>query len=187
MRKIINSTYITLDGVIGDPQDWPGNGIEPDGTGLKVQTDLLFGCDALLMGARTYPGMATAWMARSGDPYSDRINTMAKYVVSSTLTDPEWPNTTVIGGGNAIDEIRRLKEQPGQDIVQYGFGQLSYALLEHGLLDELRLWVHPLFFGQATADKLMFRPAATAQLELAGTLALNTGIVILTYVVPESR
>jgi dihydrofolate reductase len=93
----------------------------------------------------------------------------------------------VIGGGNAIDEIRRLKEQPGQDIVQYGFGQLSYALLEHGLLDELRLWVHPLFFGQATADSLLFRPAATAQLELAGALALNTGIVILTYVLPGRK
>jgi dihydrofolate reductase len=186
VRKIINSTYITLDGVIGDPQDWPDNGIEGDGTGFKVQLDLLASCDALLMGARTYPGMAAAWMARSGDPYSDRINAMAKYVVSSTLTDPEWINTHVIGGGNAIHEIRRLKEQPGQDIVQYGFGQLSYALLEHGLLDELRLWVHPLFLGQATADSLLFRPAATAQLELAGTQPLNTGIVILTYRVPSA-
>jgi dihydrofolate reductase len=186
MRKIINSTYITLDGVIQDPQDWPGNGIEGDGTGTKVQLDLLSGCDAVLMGARTYPPMAAAWMARSGDPYSDRINAMAKYVVSSTLTDPEWDNTHVIGGGNAIAEIRRLKEQPGQDIVQYGFGQLSYALLEHGLLDELRLWVHPLFLGRGAADSLLFRPAATAQLELAGTLALNTGIVILTYRVPSA-
>ena len=185
MRRIINSTYITLDGVIQDPQDWPGNGIEPDGTGTKVQVDLLFGCDALLMGGRTYPPMAAAWMARSGDPYSDRINAMTKYVVSSTLTEPEWPNTHVIGGGNPIDEIRRLKEQPGQDIVQYGFGQLSYALLEHGLLDELRLWVHPLFYGRATTDSLLFRPAATAQLELADTLALNTGTVILTYRIPS--
>jgi dihydrofolate reductase len=90
----------------------------------------------------------------------------------------------VIAGDDAIEEIRRLKSQPGQDIVQYGFGQLSYALLEHGLLDELRLWVHPLFFGRATADSLLFRPAATAQLELAGTLALNTGTVVLTYRVP---
>jgi hypothetical protein len=64
MCRIINSTYITLDGVIADPQDWPGNVIEPDGTGQKVQTDLLFGRDALPMGARTYPGMAAAWMAR---------------------------------------------------------------------------------------------------------------------------
>jgi len=86
-----------------------------------------------------------------------------------------------------IDAIRRLKERPGLDIVQYGFGQLSYALLEHGLLDELRLWVHPLFVGRVTADDLMFRPTATAQMELASTLALNTGIVILTYRVPSGR
>src|SRR6266702_326896 len=90
-------------------------------------------------------------------PYSDRINSMTKYVVSSTLRDPEWNNTTVISG-DPIAAIRRLKEQPGQDIVQYGFGQLSYALLEHGLLDELRLWVHPLFVSQATPC----RPAVPA-------------------------
>jgi hypothetical protein len=68
--------------------------------------------------------------------------------------------------------------------VQYRFGQLSYALLEHGLLDELRLWVHPLFAGRASTKDLMFRPAAAAQLELADTLVLNTGTVILTYRVP---
>ena len=186
MRHIINSTYISLDGVIQDPQDWPDNGIESDGTGMKVQTDLLFGCDAMLMGARTYPPFSAAWMARSGDPFSDRMNSMAKYVVSSTLTDPEWNNTTVISG-DPIAAIRRLKEQPGQDIVQYGFGQLSYALLEHGLLDELRLWVHPLFVGRATTEDLMFRPTATAQMELTDSLALNTGIVVLTYRVPSGR
>ncbi|HEX6522063.1 MAG TPA: dihydrofolate reductase family protein [Streptosporangiaceae bacterium] len=184
MRRIINSTYISLDGVIADPQDWPGNGIEPDGTGLKVQTDLLFACDAVLMGARTYPAMSQAWMARSGDPYSDRINAMTKYVVSSTLREPKWNNTTVLTA-DPIAEIARLKDQPGQDIVQYGFGQLSYALLEHGLLDELRLWVHPLFVGRATSADLLFRPGATAQLEHTGTLTLNTGTVILTYRVPS--
>jgi dihydrofolate reductase len=183
VRRIINSTYISLDGVIQDPQDWPGNGIEPDGTGLKVQTDLLMACDAVLMGGRTYPGFAAAWMARSGDPYSDRINNMAKYVVSSTLRDPEWTNTSVISG-DPVAEIRRLKERPGQDIVQYGFGQLSYTLLEHGLLDELRLWVHPLLVGQASPADLLFRPSPAAQLEFTGALPLNTGIVILTYRVP---
>ena len=179
MRRIVNSTYITLDGVIQNP-DWPSNGIEPDGTALKVQTDLLFACDAVLMGRHTYEGFAPAWMPRSGDPYSDRINSMTKYVVSSTLRDPKWNNTTVING-DPIAEIRRLREQPGLDIVQYGFGQLSYALLEHGLLDELRLWVHPLFAGQATTEDLLFRPTATALFELTGTLTLNTGTVILTY------
>jgi dihydrofolate reductase len=180
VRRIINSTYITLDGVIQDPQDWPDNGVEPDGTGTKVQTDLLFACDAVLMGGRTYPGFAPVWMARSGDPYSDRINSMAKYVVSSTLRDPEWNNTTVISG-DPVAEIRRLKEQPGQDIVQYGFGRLSYTLLEHGLLDELRLWVHPVFMGRATTSDLLFRPSVTTRFELTDTLTLNTGIVILTY------
>ncbi len=94
-------------------------------------------------------------------------------------------HTTVLTD-DPIAEIARLKDQPGGDIVQYGFGQLSYALLEHGLLDELRLWVHPLFVGRATSSDLLFRPAATAQLELADTLTLNTGIVILTYRVPSS-
>jgi dihydrofolate reductase len=111
MRRIINSTYISLDGVIQDPQDWPGNGIEDDGTGGKVQMDLLSSCDALLMGGRTYPGFAPAWMARSGDPYSDRINAMAKYVVSSTLTDPEWNNTTVISH-DPIDAARFRRTRP---------------------------------------------------------------------------
>jgi dihydrofolate reductase len=183
VRRIINSTYITLDGVIQNPQDWPDNNIKSDGTGMKVQTDLLFACDAVLMGGRTYPAFAPAWMARSGDPFSDRMNSMTKYVVSSTLSDPEWNNTSVISN-DPITQIRRLKEQPGRDIVQYGFGRLSYALLEHGLLDELRLWVHPLFLGQATPTDLLYRPSVTTQLELTGTLTLNTGIVILTYRIP---
>jgi len=180
MRRIINSTYITLDGVIQNPQDWPDNGIPSDGASLTVQTDLLFSCDAVLMGRATYHGMAPAWMARSGDPMSDRFNSMAKYVVSTTLADPEWPNTTVLRG-DPVAEVRRLKERPGKDIVQYGFGQLSYALLEHGLLDELRLWVHPLLLGSASPDDLLFRPASTAQFSLVDTRSLNTGIVILTY------
>jgi dihydrofolate reductase len=77
------------------------------------------------------------WPTRSGDPLSDRINTMPKYVVSSTLSQPEWNNTTVISG-DPVPELRRLKGAPGQDIVQYGFGRLSHTLMEHGLLDELR-------------------------------------------------
>jgi dihydrofolate reductase len=180
MRRIINSTYISLDGAIQDPQDWPGNGIESDGVGLKVQTDLLFACDAVLMGARTYPGFAQAWMGRSGDPYSDRMNSMAKYVVSSTLRDPEWNNTTVLSG-DPVDEIRRLKEQPGLDIVQYGFGQLSFALMEQGLLDELRLWVHPFFVGKGGPADLLYRSTAASMFELLDAITLTSGMVVLSY------
>ena len=116
MRRLINSTYISLDGVIQNPQDWPSNGIASDGTGTKLETDLLFACDAVLMGRHTYDGFAPVWMSRSGDPFSDRINSMTKYVVSSTLSHPEWPNTTVIED-DVITKISDLKNQPGQDIV----------------------------------------------------------------------
>jgi dihydrofolate reductase len=180
MRHIINSTYISLDGVIQNPQDWATTGVANDGTAATVQTNLLLSCDAVLMGKRTYEGMSAAWMPRSGDPYSDRINAMTKYVVSTTLHDPQWPNTTVIAD-DAMEEVRRLKSEPGMDIVQYGFGPVSYELLEHGLLDELRLWVHPLFVGHAAPADLMFRPSVTAHLEFVDSLALSNGIVILSY------
>src|SRR3954454_10210680 len=111
MRRIINSTYITLDGIIENPQDWPSGRHEDDGRGGEIQTELLLGCDALLMGRRTYEGFAPLWPTRSGDPYSDHINAMEKGVVSTTLTDPQWNNTTVISDGLA-NEIARRKQQP---------------------------------------------------------------------------
>src|SRR5919206_2472667 len=151
MRRIINSTHITIDGVVEGPHLWPSLGRPGDERAGQIQTDLVLSCDAMLMGRRTYDGFAPVWPTRSGDPVSDHINAMPKYVVSATLTDPQWTNTTVING-DPIDAIRRLKEADGKDIVQYGFGQLSYALLENGLLDELRLWVHPLFVGVAAAE-----------------------------------
>jgi dihydrofolate reductase len=121
MRKLINSTYVTLDGVVEGPQLWPSNGRAGDEQATRIQTDLLLSCDAVLMGRRTYDGFAPVWPTRSGDPMSDRINTMPKYVVSTTLRDPEWSNTHVIGGDVAA-EVAALKEAPGRDIVQYGFG-----------------------------------------------------------------
>jgi dihydrofolate reductase len=178
MRKIINSTYITLDGVIENPQDWPYGGVE-DGA-VDIQTDLLRACDALLMGRRTYEAFASAWPTRSGDPYSDQINTMAKYVVSSTLQDPEWTNTTVISG-DPVEEIRALKNRAGTNIVQYGFGRLSYTMLEHGLLDELRLWVHPFFYRGRGPEDLLFRKGSVAKMDLKDVTTLTSGIVILSY------
>lgn len=179
MRKIINSTYISLDGVIENPHNWPA-GPPDDGAGGQIQTELLFACDAVLMGRRTYEGFAPAWTARSGDPYSDRINSMNKYVVSTTLRDAEWTNTTVIAD-DVIDQITALKQQPGQDIVQYGFGRLSFELLAHGLLDELRLWIHPLFVGRGAPEELLYRDCDLTQFELVATQPLTSGIVVLTY------
>lgn len=182
MRMIINSTYITLDGVIQSPQNWPSLGSSSD-AGNQVQAELLERCDAVLMGRRTYDGFAPVWTARSGDPVSDRMNALPKYVVSTTLTDPQWHNTTVIDH-DPIDAIRDLKRQPGADIVQYGFGPLSHALLAAGLLDELRLWVHPLFVGTGTPDDLLYRAGSSGRFDLTGSTQLTNGIVILTYRIP---
>jgi dihydrofolate reductase len=178
-RRLVNSTYISLDGVIENPQDWPSSDVD-DPTGGAIQTELLLASDALVMGRRTYEGFAPVWATRSGDPYSDHINSMAKYVVSSTLRDPEWHNTTVISG-DPVAEVARLKEQPGQGIVQYGFGQLSYALMENGLIDELRLWVHPFFVGSGGPGDLMYRDSRLTRFDLAETTPLKTGTVVLTY------
>ena len=179
MRPIINSTYVTLDGVIQDPQDWPSLGSSSDAGG-RIQSELLERCDAVLMGRHTYDGFAPVWSAQSGDPFADRMNALPKYVVSTTLTDPKWQNTTVIDH-DPIDAIRDLTQQPGADIVQYGFGRLSHALMAAGLLDELRLWVHPFFIGTGTADELLYRPGSTGQFTLADATALDDGVVILTY------
>ena len=142
MRKIVNSTYISLDGVVEEPHLWPTMERPTDARKDTIQTDLLQACDAVLMGRRTYEGFAPVWQSRSGDPLSDRMNTIPKYVVSTTLQDPDWANTTVISS-DAAAEIRRLKEQPGQDIVQYGFGAISTLLMENDLLDETPSLVPP--------------------------------------------
>jgi dihydrofolate reductase len=178
MRKIINSTFVTVDGVIEDPQDWPESGIE-DGS-YAMHRDLLFSCDAVLMGRHTYDGFAASWPTRSGDEYSDRINDMAKYVVSSTLQSPQWNNTTVITG-DPVGEIRQLKSQPGMDIVQYGFGRLSHTLMSHGLLDELRLWLHPFFLGRGGPEALLYEDCPTTMLSLVEAKPLKSGTVILSY------
>ena len=179
MRKIINSTYISLDGVIEVPHEWPTIERPSDDRGDQVQSDLLMACDAVLMGRRTYEGFAPVWTTRS-DPFSDRMNTMPKYVVSTTLTDPEWTNTTVITS-DVPQRIRQLKEEPGQDIVQYGFGAVSTLLMEHGLLDELRLWIHPLFVGKGDTGDVLFPKGPPTQFELTDATILKNSMAILTY------
>ncbi len=179
MRKIINSTYATLDGVIQDPQDWPSMGGFSD-TGSTVQQQLLDGCDAVLLGRLTYEAFAPVWSAMSGDAVSDRMNALPKYVVSSTLSNPTWQPAVVIDH-DPVEAVRELKQQPGADIVQYGFGRLAHELMAAGLLDELRLWVHPFFVGSGTAGDLLYRSGSSGGFELADSLTLDSGIVILSY------
>jgi dihydrofolate reductase len=174
VRKVIESTLVSLDGVIGDPQVWA----EPyfdDEAGERALKQLLV-TDAMLMGRRTYEGFAAMWPASTG-AYADRMNRIRKYVFSSTLRTAEWSNSTIIGGDVAA-AVGELKQQDGEDLVMYGHGPLGQTLLEHQLLDELRLWVHPLLVGRGTT---LFREGASATLELVATEALATGVVILTY------
>jgi dihydrofolate reductase len=108
------------------------------------------------------------------------MNAIPKYVISTTLTGPEWANTTVISS-EVVERIQQLKDEPGQDIIQYGFGPVSTLLMEHGLLDELRLWIHPLFVGKRNTDDLLFPKGPPTQFELTDTTILKNSMAILTY------
>lgn len=180
MRQLINSTYLTLDGVVEGPHLWPSlNGGTAD-EGDTIQTDLLKTCDIVLMGRRTYDVFAPTWSSRGGDPYSDRINTMRKVVVSTTLADPQWENTEVIAR-DVVGRVRDLKDEDGGDIVQYGFGDVSRLLLEHGLFDQLQLWIHPQIVGPSDVSHLLSRPGTTATFDLVDSRALGNGIILATY------
>jgi dihydrofolate reductase len=180
MRQLINSTYITLDGVVEGPHLWPALKHGTSDEGDTIQTTLLETCDIVLMGRRTYEVFAPAWSSRGGDPYSDRINAMRKVVVSTTLTDPEWTNTEVIAS-DVVDRVRDLKHQNGGHIVQYGFGDVSRLLLEHGLFDQLQLWIHPQLVGPSEVSDLLYRPGTAATFDLADSRVLSNGIVLATY------
>lgn len=180
MRQLINSTYITLDGVVEGPHLWPslkgGTSVEHD----PIQADLIEACDIVLMGRRTYDVFAPAWSSRGGDRVSDRMNAMRKVVISTTLTDPEWNNTEVIAG-DVVGRIRDLKAEDGGHIVQYGFGDVSRLLLASGLFDQFQLWIHPQFVGPSDAGDLLSRPGTTATFDLVDTRVLSNGIVLATY------
>ena len=180
MRQLVNSTFITLDGVVEGPHLWPSLKAGTSGEGDRIQTDLLETCDIVLMGRRTYDVFAPAWTSRSGDPYSDRINTMRKVVVSTTLTDPQWANTEVVAG-DVVTRVRELKDEDGGHIVQYGFGDVSRLLLEDGLFDQLQLWIHPQLVGPSDAADLLYRPGTAATFELVDSQVLSNGIILATY------
>jgi dihydrofolate reductase len=180
MRQLINSTYISLDGVVENPHLWPALRGGTSDEGETIQTELLRTCDIVLMGRRTYEVFAPAWSSRSGDPYTDRINAMRKVVVSTTLTNPQWQNTDVIAG-DVVGRIRELKNHDGGHIVQYGFGDVSRLLLEHRLIDQLHLWIHPQFVGPNDGSHLPYRPTTAATFDLVDSRVLSNGIILATY------
>ena len=187
MRKIIVSEFITADGVIEDPggaerQQFPHGGwafrFQQGSDGEHFKLDETMAADGLLLGRVTYAGFAQAWPTMPSDPagFTDKMNRMPKYVVSTTLTSPTWANTTVIG----IDDVAKLKQQSGGDLVVAGSATLVQGLTDRHLVDEYRLMVFPIALG--AGKRLFANVADPATLALVDVRRLGPdGIVLLTY------
>ena len=180
MRRIIESTLVSLDGVFGDPHTWTMEYFDQEAE--KFALELLSGADAMLMGRRTYEFFAAAFPHQTGE-YGSRINSIRKYVFSNTLKKADWSNSTIVRG-DVVAETAKLKDQEGGVLVIYGHGLLGQTLLEHDLLDELKIWIHPLFVGRG---QLLFRKGRMATLKLEATRMLRSGTVVLTYRAARGR
>jgi dihydrofolate reductase len=183
--KIVVTEFVSLDGVMEDPggaEDFKHSGwsfeIDRGDEGNQFKLDETLGSDALLLGRVTYQGFADAWPSRDGE-FADKFNGMPKYVVSKTLKDPEWNNSTVLSG-DLTEEVSKLKQEVDGNIVVHGSAQLVQALLERDLVDELRLMVFPVVLGAGkrlfgdTSDKKRLR---LTESKTAG----NDGVTIQIY------
>jgi dihydrofolate reductase len=174
MRKIIESTLVSLDSVIEDPHLWATEYFDSEAENYALE--LLSTSEAMLMGRGTYEFFAAAFPHRTG-AYGDRVNRIRKYVVSATLKKADWSNSSVLKGDVAT-EVAKLKSQAGKDLVIYGHGLLGQTLLKHHLLDELKLWIHPCFVGRG---KLLFREGEKTNLKLIAQKTLATGVIVASY------
>jgi dihydrofolate reductase len=177
MRKLIVTEYLTLDGVFEAPNTWSFPFWNDEAAAFKHKE--LFASDALLLGRVTYEGFAAAWptMTSTGD-FGERMNSIAKYVVSSTMDKAEWNNSTIIKGDIAA-EFAMLKEQPGMDILVAGSADLLPLLMKNNLIDEYRFMIYPVVVGKG--KRLFNDKGVKADLKLIDVTSLSSGIVILTY------
>jgi dihydrofolate reductase len=186
MGKIIVSENVSLDGVVQDPTGEEGFrhggwfsqiGDKDREEWAKVEFEEALGAEALLLGRRSDEYFGTRWTRRSGE-WADRLNSLPKYVVSSTLVNPEWSNSTVLTG-EVVHEVSKLKEELAGEIVVYASRQLVHTLMEHDLVDELRLMVYPVVLGAGerlfgeTSDKKRIRPRCAR--------TVGDSLVYLTY------
>jgi dihydrofolate reductase len=189
MGKIVVSENISLDGVIEDPSGvegfkhggWVGKLTDRPATG-KAALDEALGAEALLQGRRTYEFLAARWPSRDGE-LADRLNSLPKYVVSSTIEDPEWNNTTVLDG-DVVAEVSKLKRELEGEIVVAGSIRLVRTLLEHDLVDELRLLVYPVVLG--AGERLFVETSDKKPMRLVDTRA-GDGVAFLTYELDRDR
>ena len=174
MRKLIESTLVSLDGVIEAPERWANFGAESTAYSMEQ----LGNYDAFIMGRVTYEKFFATWGDVAGDPYLDLINAMPKYVASQSLTTTAW-NATLLGP-DPSSAIARLKDQPGKDLIKYGTSRFDDTLVRDHLIDEFRFWIMPVVAG---SGQRLFDDVDTASLELRLTdvTRLENGSVILTY------
>jgi dihydrofolate reductase len=184
MGKIVISENVSLDGVIEDPTGAEGLSvggwfweIDRGEDGERFTLDTTLSAEALLLGRRTYGFFAATWPPRGGE-LADKMNSVPKYVVSSTLKDPDWNNSTVLTG-DVVDEISRLKEDLDGDIVLLGSPQLARTLIEHDLVDELRLMIYPVVLGAGA--RLFGETSGKKFMRLVDTQSVGAGIAIVTY------
>ena len=186
MGKIVISENVSLDGVVQDPTGEEGyrfggwfNQIEEKDreAWAKVGFDEALGAEAFLLGRRTDEWLAARWMSRSG-PWADRLNSMPKYVVSATLDEPKWTNSTVLKG-NVVDEVSKLKQELAGEIIVAGSIHLAHSLMEHDLADELRLFFYPVVLG--AGERLFNGTSDKKPVRLIETRTLGAGLAYLSY------
>src|SRR5438105_1277449 len=186
MGKIVVTEFVSLDGVMEDPggsESFKHGGwtFEVDrGEGMAFKLEETMATDALLLGRVTYEEFAKAWPSRDGE-FADKLNALPKHVVSSTLEHPTWNNSSVLKG-DLDEEVAKLKERYDGDIVVHGSAQLTQALVEHDLVDELRLMVFPLVLG--SGKRLFGESTDKKRLALVETRTVGDGVLILTYAPP---
>jgi dihydrofolate reductase len=172
MRKLIESTFMTLNGVIDNPQNWSPPYWDDEHSAYSVK--LMENVEAQVLGRVTYEGFAEAWSQRSGDPFTDNFNAMPKYVASRTLTETTW-NAKLLEG-DAADAVRRLKQEDGGDLIKYGTGSFSKTLLENKLVDEYHFWIFPVL---ASGERLFSDlDIDITHLDLLDSTTFKSGIVV---------
>jgi dihydrofolate reductase len=188
MGRIVVTEFVSLDGVVEDPggaEDFKYGGwsfeFQRGDEGDAFKLDETRNSAALLLGRVTYEGFADAWPSREGE-FADLFNSMPKYVVSSTLKDPEWTNTTVIEPDDLAGAVTKLRDEADGDVVVHGSAQLAQTLIEQDLVDELRLMVFPVVLG--TGKRLFGDPGEKKPLRLVDSKVVGDGVVILTYAAP---
>lgn len=184
MGRIVVTEFVSLDGVAEAPgggEDFEHAGwtfeIDRGDEGNQFKLDETLGSEALLLGRVTYQGFAAAWPSREGE-FADKFNNMPKYVVSSTLAEPGWNNSTVLEG-DPVEEVLKLRSELAGDIVVHGSLQLVQTLLEHDVVDELRLMVFPMVLGKG--KRLFGHTTAKKPLRLVDSKTVGDGVAILIY------